>query len=1354
MGEKDSVADCAEAVMDAGGRFFIYGKDEKSGRCYMESTESGACPEGWEEDFYDFYEAGVGSAPGDERKGEGETGGAGPVQPRNGGEVLPTIKTSVYRSGTCEGTPAVVTYYNPCVYWEHECYNEPNGQYIGSPSKVFKLYHRKTCNSTHVYWATFSDAQCTQPTTVQALYCVPGEGPHLHDWSYTGFQRANKLGCSFGTLGQASLVRGFGTYPMGGFLSPVPAMHPDGTPLQEYWPAEFHFSEMVECAVDNPTAAVKLYYDDQCTETEETDAGLSSITLDPAGCHNTDLHSTCQCGNDNCTEFVDCYWQEGSYEVDVKDNLSMGNWHSLDCKGNMSWPDWTGGQLIEVASSGGGQGFCLKEDRSSFSGFWFKYLPPAEKTPDSGESSDSVESFSADSYVEPELELDYFEVYYYDPDLPSKLGDCVGQCQAIQQITISDAPDAEEIEQVSKTVLEGLEAEKAEKANISGITALESSKTLSTLAKNSIATGGLSEDEGKKLLSTVDDILVNTDVDSITRKDQKEISVQVLQAATDTADAVAEKMLEDEEIELPAKNGLKVTVAKQSAATLAVSGYKSKDGQVQLPAISPKTGSTKPISVQTTQWPENPFAFAGARTAGTGEKGKLKEILGPPPPPPPPGEGYITEKKAECCTIIEDSVKSITLRQAQNDVKVKDLETPVVFKIKAERVENTIIREDADDMDGIAYVERITESKRLCQFWDEFAVPRPRWSTEGCTVLRDQSTDDEIVCSCTHLTSFGGSLGTFTRSVGIPDEYIAALVCSQATLLDGEGFQAVGDGFGRWQLWLLFLIVVTLVSLQVVAAYLDYSRGSVGKWSDEDFVLMSIEGASVLEQGKSFLEAIKNFIGCGGKTEEEKTHVFKVAPGPLNLLHDPETGRVRMVHEGWANRNGIQVGWKIHEVEGQPFSNQLFTELSSGTQDYTVAFMEEEPPKKSMKVMVEGFLLGQVASGIEQLHCMRSGHLHEDIVKLAALDKQVSKEAEKIAWGPEAEQKDDAFGSQSEKPSLKRSTSQGSEVFDGTRTKITAQFTEVNNGFDQELELIESQGQYGVLSLCWIFFLTSTPLAAALRFSMFLTASMRVLLLALDIFGVLLAGALFFQGTGSALDKDSPAECSDDGGLVGSIPYVVMTTILSKLVAKGTLWIVALIQARKFVEIDENTDVPLEVAKKKAVFKWRIADGVTVVLSSLLIIFSTIFCTVFVSNVSDEDANKWFLMAFLSFLSTLILTPLVISLFSAVLTYLVVKKNVLVGRDAKEEALQEKSLGRQVNIIKGSNKAQLKAADKKADAKFNQIVPVTPESQMMGNERSVEPSADSPNGPALVKADLLLESPPASPSVPMNNDAR
>ena len=59
LGEFATVAECAAACRQSACRFFIYGHDyepTKRGHCWHEFTYDASCPEGWEEDGYDFYE--------------------------------------------------------------------------------------------------------------------------------------------------------------------------------------------------------------------------------------------------------------------------------------------------------------------------------------------------------------------------------------------------------------------------------------------------------------------------------------------------------------------------------------------------------------------------------------------------------------------------------------------------------------------------------------------------------------------------------------------------------------------------------------------------------------------------------------------------------------------------------------------------------------------------------------------------------------------------------------------------------------------------------------------------------------------------------------------------------------------------------------------------------------------------------------------------------------------------------------------------------------------------------------------------------------------------------------------------
>lgn len=58
LGEFSTISDCAIACRDkAGCKFVSYGTGDKAGQCYWEKTGDKNCPEGWQRDYFDFYEA-------------------------------------------------------------------------------------------------------------------------------------------------------------------------------------------------------------------------------------------------------------------------------------------------------------------------------------------------------------------------------------------------------------------------------------------------------------------------------------------------------------------------------------------------------------------------------------------------------------------------------------------------------------------------------------------------------------------------------------------------------------------------------------------------------------------------------------------------------------------------------------------------------------------------------------------------------------------------------------------------------------------------------------------------------------------------------------------------------------------------------------------------------------------------------------------------------------------------------------------------------------------------------------------------------------------------------------------------
>jgi hypothetical protein len=285
------------------------------------------------------------------------------------------------------------------------------------------------------------------------------------------------------------------------------------------------------------------------------------------------------------------------------------------------------------------------------------------------------------------------------------------------------------------------------------------------------------------------------------------------------------------------------------------------------------------------------------------------------------------------------------------------------------------------------------------------------------------------------------------------------------------------------------------------------------------------------------------------------------------------------------------------------------------------------------------FLVNGVSKSIERQVCAKGKSSHADMKKLATMGKLVCNvnSMAYLDYKYEAEQR---------------------EIVATVRRKLDNQTQRVHQDFICELGLIETGGRNAVWALWWRLFVTYTPVAASLSFSMFMSASMSVLLFSLNVFGVLLAGALFFKASGNALSKHAPAECARDSELMKSWLTIATSWVLSKLVAKLTSWIVVYLQGRKFIEIDERLNVSIDVAKKKVLVRWRIIDTGIVVLAMALITFSVMFCIIFLANVTNEDANKWLAMAILCVVNDVLLVPAALAFTFAFVTHQVVFKKV------------------------------------------------------------------------------------------------
>merc|ERR1719230_999219 len=86
-------------------------------------------------------------------------------------------------------------------------------------------------------------------------------------------------------------------------------------------------------------------------------------------------------------------------------------------------------------------------------------------------------------------------------------------------------------------------------------------------------------------------------------------------------------------------------------------------------------------------------------------------------------------------------------------------------------------------------------------------------------------------------------------------------------------------------------------------------------------------------------EAVLAAAGLGlSEKRMEMTDTFQ--PGPLGITYWPKTGLVTEVFEGGqAQRHGVQVGWFVESIAGEPYSHKTFVTYRHHDKPYSVTFV-------------------------------------------------------------------------------------------------------------------------------------------------------------------------------------------------------------------------------------------------------------------------------------------------------------------------------------------------------------------------------------------------------------------------------
>lgn len=290
----------------------------------------------------------------------------------------------------------------------------------------------------------------------------------------------------------------------------------------------------------------------------------------------------------------------------------------------------------------------------------------------------------------------------------------------------------------------------------------------------------------------------------------KTFSSQLLDATNKISDAILTGTPVGQEVSIIG-DSMKLSLRKESEDTIKQQG--AVVDAVQFPPL-PETifesgrrlstcDSSKGVGLHFTSWSTNPYAYAG--NTSFSNIGLPSEVV-----PRSHDRWKVTVDKGEWWALEETSVISINMRMCGRTLEVSNLKENITFPLRVPR--------DRDDTPH-------SKTLRICQYFD---VVAERWNDRGC-IVQNSTGDDEVICSCSHLTDFTGASLQFE----IFEEAVAGL-CVSPNVLSFSTFSIIGTGSWAWHrsaiaffVFLGFLALVSLVCAfrsQQLQATLNISR--------------------------------------------------------------------------------------------------------------------------------------------------------------------------------------------------------------------------------------------------------------------------------------------------------------------------------------------------------------------------------------------------------------------------------------------------------------------------------------------------------------------------------------------------
>lgn len=224
-----------------------------------------------------------------------------------------------------------------------------------------------------------------------------------------------------------------------------------------------------------------------------------------------------------------------------------------------------------------------------------------------------------------------------------------------------------------------------------------------------------------------------------------------------------------------------------------------------------------------------------------------------------------------------------------------------------------------------------------------------------------------------------------------------------------------------------------------------------------------------------------------------------------------------------------------------------------------------------------------------------------------------------------------------------------------TDKKLIHQFDclvqKVGQHLDQHVWAI-SRDDSGTWKVAFALLRSQSPWLAVFRFSIFMPASMRGLLLSCRLFGAMLVISLFFQTSGQALVVSSDQNCEEDPkGIVELLAQCLVIGLGSLIIARIPVCILARLHSRQF-RFYESENVP---DRERQLRVWRHRDVVIWIFGVSYLAICILFLMTFLANIDAGDATEWKIAVSLELLSEFILVPTVAALFLLVATKLTSK---------------------------------------------------------------------------------------------------